>query len=180
MLSLPSLQSEYTLCFSRDPALDLPDPIDIDRDKATEEEIAAADAIEKERNAKLKIARETGNWPTKGGQQLTRFKFRQVHGHLMTWWSGQLQRENLSMLEGFELMFRLALVSVENMGSFEIKHDPSKPDQGKPQLISLKTLNSLYSIGQDTAGSASLGRDLVMELGAAVAHRAIEGCPPLR
>lgn len=179
MLALPSLTKEYILCFSKDPALDLPEIPELS-DEATDAEKSARDAVIKEREEKLKPARDSGNWPaiTKpnlpANQQPTRFKFRQVHGNLLTWWHGQNARESLTVAESFELMFRLALVDVENLGSFEVKHD-----DGKPQLVSLACLNKLYALGHDVKGKASLGRELVMELGALVANRAVEGCPPL-
>lgn len=175
MLALPSLQKEYVLCFSQDPAFDFPPIPAIDRETASADEIAAADAALKERDHKLRLARESGNWDaiTKQGQRPTRFKFRQVHGSHLTWWHGQNNRENLTMAESFELMFRLALIDVENLGSFQVKHD-----DGKPRLVSLSCLNRLYALGSDT-GNAQLGRELVMELGAHVAKRAVEGCPPL-
>jgi hypothetical protein len=175
MLAIQSLQDQYTLCFSEDPALDLPEIQKINRDTASLDEASAVDALIKERNRKLKLARDTGNWAaiTKPGETRTEFKFRAIGGQTLTWWQGQVTREDKTDAEASELMFRLALVDVDNLAKFEIKHDGAH----KPQLLSLRSLNTLYGMGGDV--DPKFGRRLVFELGSVVATRAIEGVPPL-
>lgn len=174
MLALPSLQKEYALCFSYDPAFDLPDVPDLTED-ASSEEVALFEKANAAREELLRVPRATGDWSsvTKPNAQPTRFIFRQVHGNLLSWWRGEKARRNLDAIEGLELMFRIACTRVENCGDFHIKHD-----DGRPQLVSIPTLNALYAFGHDI-GKAKLGRSLVLELGAVVLKRAIEGCPPL-
>lgn len=155
----PSLQREYTLCFSGDPALDLPE--------IPAEGTEGRDAVIEDRNHKLKVARETGNWPIKPGQRATYFRFRQVGGSAVRWWFGESQRGQLSPLEDIELMFRLALVDVDNLDGVTVKHD----DRGKFPLVTLKAMDEIYASG---AGAAC-----IYELGTVVAERALGGVPPL-
>jgi hypothetical protein len=145
MLAPPSLQNNYSLCFSGDPALELPE--------AEDAKILA-----------LKNARERGQWPVKQGEKVTHFHFRQVGGSAVRWWYGESQRQSLSPLEDIELMFRLALVSVDGI---EIKHDK----RGKFPLVSIESMDLIYASG---AGPAA-----VTELGAIVAERSLGGVPPL-
>lgn len=144
----PSLQHEYVLCYSGDPAIDL------------------GDGPDEEKAIKLKNLRDRGSWESavKPGQKLTRFRFRQVGGSAVRWWFGESERQALSALEDLELMFRLALVSVDG---FEVKYDR----RGKFPLVSIETMDQIYA--------ASGGGAAVTELGAIVAERAIGGVPPL-
>lgn len=163
MLAAPSLQREYTLCFSGDAALDLPAVPAAPDDETPEQR--------KEREAPLTIAlknaRETGNWPIKPGQTPTVFRFRPVGGSAVRWWFGESQRQALSALEDIELMFRLALVSVDGLPGVTMQHDK----RGKFPLVAVSTMDQIYASG---AGVAA-----VTELGAYVAERSIGGVPPL-
>jgi len=155
MLAPPSLQHPYTLCFSGDPSLDLP--------AAPEGDAAAAEALA----LKLKNARETGNWPIKPGESPTRFNFKPVGGSAVRWRFGESQRQSLSALEDIELMFRLALDSIDGLPGVTVQHDK----RGKFPLVSVATMDQIYASG---AGPAA-----VYELGAYVAERSIGGVPPL-
>ena len=173
-----SLQGEYTLCSSLDPALDLPDAPEIDLETATPEEIAAHDKISKEREGKLRVAQNTGNWPeiTKHGQSPTMFRFRQIHGPLLTWLQGEITRNNLTDDEGFELAFRLALEGVDNFG--KVKTDFVA--RGRHRLAGEKIMARLYDVGRDPEmNQPLLGRFIVLELGALVLTRAVQGVRPL-
>lgn len=165
--SPPSLQREYTLCFSGDPALDLPELPEIDRDTASAAEIEAFDKIAADREVKLKAARDHGTWPVRAGQRATLFRFRQVGGSAVRWWFGESQRQRMSAVEDIELMFRLALVGIDNIEGVTVRHDKS----GKFPLVSVATMDEIYASG---AGPAA-----VLELGTVVAERAIGGVPPL-
>lgn len=155
MLAPPSLQNPYTLCFSGDSALDLP--------AAPADDAAATEALA----LKLKNARETGNWPIKAGETPTKFHFKPVGGSAVRWWFGESQRQSLSALEDIELMFRLALDSIDGLPGVAVQHDK----RGKFPLVSVATMDQIYASG---AGPAA-----VYELGAYVAERSIGGVPPL-
>lgn len=159
LASPPSLQREYSLCFSGDPALDIPE--------VPAEGAADRDDVIKDREHKLKVARETGNWPIKPGQTPTYFRFRQVGGSACRWWFGESQRQSLSTIEDIELMFRLALVSIDGLPGVTMQHDK----RGKFPLVSIGTMDEIYASG---AGPAA-----VYELGAIAAERALGGVPPL-
>ena len=156
MFAPPSLQHEYTLVFSGDPALMLPDD-------------------EKERAAKLRAARETGRWAElcKPGEQPTLFTIRPIEGPLLTWLHGYSSRARLSNDEGMELALRVALKGVENLGAFEITHSKI---EGRV-VVSEDTMAALYAIGREL-GDPMLGRRVVIELGTLVLDRAMEGIPP--
>lgn len=128
---MPSLQNEYTLCFSGDPALQLPD------DQA-------------EREVKLKNYRERGTWEAKPGEKLTHFRFRPVGGSAVRWWFGQSERESLSALEDLELMFRLALTEADGV---DIKYDK----RGKFPLVSIESMDEIYARRNGPATVTELG-----------------------
>ena len=171
----PSLQKDYTLCSSLDPALDLPDLVELP-DNASAEDVATAKAITADRAQKLKVAAATGNWSaiTKPGERPTEFSFRQIFGSALTWLSGQVERNRLSGDESFELAFRLALKDISNFGKVDLQRE--KLDGHL--LVTQKSLESIYAIGRDTA-AAHLGRLIVLELGMLVFSRAIRGVDPL-
>lgn len=174
MLSLPSLQKEYTLCWSHDPALDLPEVPKLG-DDATAAQLEDAKKAAELREHKLKVARDHGNWPaiTKPGQRPTTFRFRQVYGHRLTWWQSEAERNQWTGIERCEWMIRLALIGVDNLGTFKVKTDP-----GGLELLSLSSLDELYSLGQNTS-EPELGQHLIIELGSIAMKRAFEGVPPL-
>jgi hypothetical protein len=163
MLAPPSLQNPYTLCFSGDPSLNLP-AVPPEPANETLEQKAAREAP---LVTALKNARETGNWPVKPGESPTRFNFKPVGGSAVRWWFGESQRQSLSALEDIELMFRLALDSIDGLPGVTVQHDK----RGKFPLVSVATMDQIYASG---AGPAA-----VYELGAYVAERSIGGVPPL-
>jgi len=152
MLAPPSLQSEYALVYSGDPALNLP-------------------ADETERANALRIARETGRWAsiTHVGQEPTAFLFRPIHGVARTWMANQARAKELTPDAVIELVFRLALVRVDNLPGLQLKHERV---DGLP-LLTLASMDQLYSLG-----TGDLGRDVVIELGDVVLTRTLQGVPP--
>jgi hypothetical protein len=150
MLTAPSLQNEFSLVFSGDPALDLP-------------------ADETERNEALKVARETGQWPLLAGQEPTLFKCRPLSGAPATWLIGESRRRQLSQQELFELAFRLALTGVTNLGSLKVKRVP----RDEQLMIDDHTLAAIYAIGD-----GRIGTQVVIEIGAEVLGRAMEVIAP--
>jgi hypothetical protein len=175
MLRLPSLQHEFSLVFSEDPALDLPELGEL-APNAPAEEVAARQERAKERSHKLKVARETGRWDaiTRPGDKPTTFSFRALRGTTLTWLHAEQSREKMSDEELYELAFRLALTSIDNLDGFELQFEPI----GDRKALHRSCVDRLYAIGQPI-GQPMLGHRLVYELGMFVMERAIQGVPPL-
>lgn len=174
---LPSSQSDYVLCSEFDPALDLLELPTLGEDPS-EDDKAAYRAVVEERNRLVKLAHATGNWRelSKPGEQPTYFKFRQIHGTLLTWLQGEVSRQRLNADEAFELAFRLALKSIDNFGGLKLEFD-QVPGMNR-KIVSRKSIEPIYNIGRST-NRPLLGRSIVLELGGAVWSRALEGVPPL-
>jgi len=174
MLRLPSLISEFPLCFSGDPALDLPIVPEL-ADGASEEVVKERNAALEEKTRKLRVARETGRWDqiTKSGQTPTIFRFIPVHGTKLTWMQGERVRRNLDWQEGLELAFRIAIKEIDNIGKLELAFEIIDGQR----LLKRECLDQLYDIGRD-AGNPNLGRAVVLELGGFVVERAYQGVPP--
>lgn len=152
----PSVQKEYALVFSGDPALALP-------------------SDEKERDNALRVARETGDWSglIKPGQLPTLFTVRPLSGSMITWLGSQRSRNRLSGQEACELAFRLGLRKIDNFGDFEIEFER----EGAQVLAAVTVLDALYDIGR-VIGKPNLGRELIAELGGLVIERATESISP--
>lgn len=112
MIKAPSLQNEYSLIFSGDPALVLPDD-------------------ETERERVLRVARITGQWGDliAPGQQPTVFHFRNLEQSDIAWLEGEHghsteQGRPLGSQEYLTLAVRLALRSVDGFGSHKVEHKP--------------------------------------------------------
>lgn len=174
-----SLQREFTLCTSLDPALDLPEIPVLAPSEDTEENRAAVEEVRKERERRYRIAIETGRWDVKPGETATLFTFRTIHHTTLTWLRGEIRRQVLSEEEIFEFAFRLALKEIANLPKpIDIKHQALNLTGRKIDLVSERTMEALYDIGREI-GEADLGRQIVLELGAIVALRATEGVRPL-
>ena len=107
MIKPPSLIHEFSLVYSEDPALDLP-----------------SDPAERERA--LKVARETGKWPIREGQQPTMFHFRDLTREAIGWWRGECGHSTalgrpLSDVEFNDLLVRIALRGIDNFGSLKVE-----------------------------------------------------------
>lgn len=177
MFKPAQLGGDFTLCSCLDPALDLPEVPDVSDDELaamSEDEQKRIKKLRDEYATKLRNMRADGTWAAKDGEKLTLFRFRHVRGSMLTWWRGETQRRRLSQDEAFELIFRLALKSIENCSGLEIEFE--KLDGQK--LATRESLDHIYAIGADL-GSPGLGRMIVCELGALVATRAVSGVPPL-
>lgn len=180
MIKPPSLQGPYTLCWSRDPALDLPEIPHLTA-AATPEDIAARDKIAADREHKVSVASDTGNWHaiTKPGQTPTTFEFRQTNGDPALWLRHQSQRVDAhgNQLFSWEqlcaLAFRLALRSIGNFDGKKLERE----DVDGQQLVTVESLQSLYGVGGPS--DPMLGISIIVELGAIVAHRSFKGVPPL-
>lgn len=172
MLKL-SNQSDYTLCSQYDPALDLPEIGELAED-ADEATIAAHRSAIADRDQKLKAARERGGdeWVklTKPGGNPTRFNFRQVPGPAVTWWHNEIQRRELNQAGATELMFRLALRSVDNLGTFKAHVSPNADGH---DILSLESLATIYAVGD------GIGRRVVFELGSIVLGKTVQRIGPL-
>lgn len=156
MIKPPSLQTTYTLVWSKDPALDLPED-------------------EQERERKLRNAQLTGNWHEliKQGQQPTVFHFRNLSRSDLNWVVGETQMSSehgrpLSSLESDDLMLRLALQSIDNLPGVTIKHG---------RVGSQKKVATPESI--DAVFSAAVGESILSEFALHIAQRASHQLPPL-
>lgn len=121
MLQLPpSLQSEYGLVYSGDPALDLP-------------------ADEAERENALRVARETGDWSklVKPGEQPTVFNV-QLSGRAFT--RVQDCKGNLQICEA---AFRYGVRGVRNAGELKVK----QVRIDGLTALSDETLDQIYEMG---------------------------------
>jgi hypothetical protein len=169
MLRAPSLQFDYTLVFSGDPALSLPDPATAPDDQR--------DAVTKERLRLLTVARETGAWGdiTISGEQPTIFRMRSIHGEL-AWIQGESQRRRLTTPEVAELAFRCALKAIGNLGSTKVEHTPNADGI---VLVAKSTVDYIKAFGIEY-GQPALGHSVILELGLIALERAAEGIAPKR
>ncbi len=145
MIKPPSVQREYTLVWSGDPALSLPED-------------------DAERARVLSEARLTGNWSPliAEGQQPTMFHFKDLTRAEFGWWDGERghsSRHNrpLGALEMCDLAIRLALRSVDNFGT----HKVTRKQHGPVWLCDDSIINAI----NDQAGTGPLIEfaDVVLE-----------------
>lgn len=158
MLRPPSLQHEYTLIFSGDPALVLPeDP--------------------EERANALRVARETGKWDAliQAGQQPTMFHVRPLPQSTFRWLIGEATRRNLQGFEMTILALRLALRRIDNFGTHSGKVQLEKNDE--QQLAKIDVIDALFNVDPD---DVDVGRRVVDELGTEILRRAGDGISPKR
>ena len=167
MIKLPSVQRDFTLIYSGDPALDLPA---FASDSASDDEKQAS--LEARAQA-LKVARETGNWPIKAGESPTLFHFTPDPGLAYDYFESEIRRGHqrkkpLSAHELAVLIFRIALRKVENIGPLKLEFE----DIDGYRLVSAKFVESIYALGD-------VGRALVAELGALAYERIRDPIGPL-
>lgn len=149
MIKPPSLQSDYSLIYSGDPALVLPEDAD-------------------ERARLLQQARETGNWTglIAQGQEPTLFTVAPLTGSAFAWLSGETRRRDLSQVESLSLALRLALRKVSGFGDHKVTL--SKTDEGY-KIANVDIIDAIY---------AAAGAEPVMELGAHIITKASESPSP--
>ena len=150
-----SVQKEYALVASIDPALALPE----DKD---------------ERENALRVARETGNWAPliKPGESPTLFWVRPLPGYLQTWIRGHAQRHQLSGEEAGVIALRLALRRFENFGG------RGKCEIEKTEDEWLASKADIAAITDVNPHDPSVGLNIVAELGWVVFNRLMEGLSP--
>lgn len=161
MIKPASLVSEFSLIYSGDPALDLP-------------------AEPEERARVLKLAQETGKWPLVEGQSPTVFHFKSITRTELGWLLGELQhstqpahdRRPLSPLEFDDLVFRLAIRSIDNFGTHSGKAD-RKRYRGDIYLASTDLTDAIH------AACGELGASILAEFSAHLIERAQGGIRPL-
>lgn len=156
MIKAPSLQNEYSLIYSGDPALSLPE---------SEEDRALA----------LKVARETGDWSKllTGTELPTVFHCGQIKRTERDWILGEVQHSStlgrpLSAVEMDALVLRVALRKIDGFGSHKVerlKHGASGVWICKPDIID--------------AIHAEAGHDVIPELAGAIWERATAPLRPL-
>lgn len=122
MIKPPSLQSTYTLVWSHDPALLLPEHVD-DPALSEKQNAEAKDKADKERARLLRIARQTGDWQAivKPNEAPTFFSFGHLSHNEMSWIEGEASRRSLGGLEVANLIFLVALRSIENFGDVKVE-----------------------------------------------------------
>jgi len=154
MIKAPSITREFTLCWSGDPALALPEDAE-------------------ERARVLKQARETGNWSPLiiEGQQPTLFHFKDLTRAEFGWWDGERSNSArlgrpLGALEASDLVLRLALRGVDNFGT----HKVARKQHGAVWLCDVDIINAI----SDQAGSGPL-----VEFAEIVLERAANPIRPL-
>lgn len=158
MFRAPSLQHEYTLVFSGDPALSLPED-------------------EKERENALRVARETGAWHSlcHASQLPTLFKLRPLPHSAYEWLIGESVRRNLTMPELCTLAVRLALRGVDNFDGLEF----GTVRDGEHVLAKSSVTDTIADVGREI-GDPNLGKKVIAELGSEIMRRAQEGISPKR
>ena len=146
MIKPPSLQHEFDLVFSEDPALDLPD--------------ASTEDGKKERERVLKVARETGKWPIKPGETPTLFRIEPLSGLAIEYVEGEMLRKQLTDDEAKTLIFRIGVKTILNLEGVEVAW--TKIDDRR--ALSDDTTNSVLSIGA-AEGLPGVGRAIVNQIG---------------
>jgi hypothetical protein len=161
MLRVGSLQHEYTVAFSGDPALALPED-------------------ETEREHALTVARETGAWHLicHANTTPTLFRLRPLPHSAYEWLIGETVRRNLTMPETCTLAVRLALRGVTGLdgpggAAFKVDTEKTEDDQ---ILAKREVTDYLAALGDDI----KLGARVIGELGGEVMRRAQEGISPKR
>lgn len=155
MIKSPSLVNEFSLCFSGDPALSLPED-------------------ETERERVLNEARLTGRWDSlvKGNDQPTVFQFKNLTRTEFNWIAGESTRRNLHALEINDLVVRVALREVENFG----KHKVRRVKVNDEPAVWAATTDIIDAIHAE-AGKA--GDAILLELGNHIYARAVQQLGPL-
>ena len=150
MIKPPSIQAEYTLIYSGDPALNLP-----------EDEAA--------RDHALSQARSSGDWRAlvREGESATLFHLGQITRVQRDWIIGEMQRRELSPPELDALIVRVALRRIDGLGPHKVTR--TKSQAAGFHLADEDTLNLLDSV------SAAL----IPELSGAAWERATNPLRPL-
>lgn len=145
-LKAQSNLKEYTLVFSGDPALTLPE-----------------DPAERERV--LAHARETGDWSAlvREGETPTGFVVSPMTGTQFDYWMGECARRKLVVPEANVLALRLVLRKVENFGAHKVSHKRHEDGQ---TLAALDIIDAIYA---ETGGA---GREVIDELANAIVEKA--------
>lgn len=181
MLTAPpaSLQREFQLVSRFDPAIELPAIPQFAESEMTDEKLEQLRAAVAERDRVYQVMCDTGRYEghVAKDKQPTLFTFRAVHGFLLTWFRGECVNgpRKLTPEEQFELMFRLSIVRIEHAPKPVPIHTVTIESAGRSvQLARADALEPLYDIGY-ADGEPELGRQIVIELGAIVLTRALQG-----
>lgn len=150
MIKPPSIQTEYTLIYSGDPALNLP-----------EDEAA--------RDHALSQARQSGDWRAliREGESPTLFHFGQITRTQRDWIVGEMQRRQLCAPELDALIVRVGLRRIENLGPHKVTR--TKSAAAGFHLVDEDTINTLEN----------LSAALIPELSGVVWERATNPLRPL-
>lgn len=174
MIKPVSLQSTYTLVWSQDPALDLPEPPPDANDEQKAE-------VAKERERLLRVARQTGNWQpiTKPGEQPTFFHFDCLSHNEFAWAQGEASRRQLGDLEINNLLFLVAIRRIENFGDVKIERKQVGRIEGTKDsiwLASAAVLDKIHAALRSIEDGANI---LVAEFVVEIIRRARGSIDPL-
>lgn len=120
MLSPPSAFRTFTICWSRDPALCLPDaPLEPTGDEAVDKK---AQETWKEWDERFKRHREMGtiNDLIQPGQQPTMFEIKPMSSMAMRRITDELNAQRIGFAVAFALGFRACVRGVVNFGEFKV------------------------------------------------------------
>ncbi len=162
MIKPPSIQGTYSLVWSGDPALNLPD-------------------VGPERDRVLTDARDRGDWSGLiiAGQQPTVFHFRKLPKSVFDWVIGEHTSSSrfkrpLSEDEGYTLLFRAALKSIDNWPGYE-KIRPESFGEDCPVIAHESVTNALAAIDPN---DPTVGASLIGELAILVLRKERSGIGP--
>ncbi len=170
MIKLPSVQGNYSLVWSGDPALELP---------STETPEGTA-----ERVRLLTMARDMGRWAdiTRSGELPTVFQCRRLPKEVFDYvmaereCSSEFNGRKLSDVETYNLFFRAALLSIDNLDGYKVKTIRVSKDSP----VTLATHETVNAIGSaiDSEGSP-IGAWIVGEIAQLVFAKETSGIRPL-
>jgi hypothetical protein len=145
------LQNDYTVIFSGDPSLDLPENKD-------------------ERARVLRVAHQTGNWDTliKAGEKPTLFHLRHISGAARDYLDGENARRRLGPAEFATLIFRLGLKRIDNLDDFKVEHEVM---DGFP-IAKVDIVNKLRA-------AVEIGDAIVAEISEVIARKTFQAIDPL-
>ncbi len=169
MIKAPSVQSKYTLVWSKDPALELPEHVD-DPALTAEENETARKRVDENRERLLKTARLTGDWTpiTRPGERPTFFTFDHMSHTEFSWVEGEAARRQLGPLEINDLFFLVAIRDITNFGDFKLERRRAAQIDGTREHVWMatpKVLDHLQrALSEIEDGARSLVNEFVIEI----------------
>lgn len=174
MIKPPSLQREFTIIWSKDPAL-VPPPETPD-ENADEAALAAYKLALTDYERRLKVARETGEWApmVREGHAPTAFHFMGLDREEGSWLYGEseyssIHKRPLTRPEQFNLIVRIGIRGIDNFGDYSGRVVRNHLPNGGPLACSHDIINAIY---------AATDADCINEFAVELARR-LHGAGPL-